>query len=236
MSSDETGDPRATASHDGPGTDPGADPPEMVVRPDVRSLRALTHPLRLRLLGLLRSDGPATASQLAARTGQNSGATSYHLRQLAEHGFIVEAADRGNARDRWWRAAHRSTHFELPPDADEESKALGEQYLRVVGDAYSRRLDAAIAALPTLEEDLGPGWHEGFTMSDMPLRLTAAEAQALVAELDAVAERYRSDDPDRRAEAPAGAQRVFLQYQVLPLGADSAAGTDAADTTTGEPS
>src|SRR5689334_12619211 len=78
------------------------DPPERrvdpswtgsVVRPDGRSLRALAHPLRLRLLGLLRMDGAATASQLAARTGQSSGATSYHLRQLAAYGFVIEEPD-----------------------------------------------------------------------------------------------------------------------------------------------
>lgn len=191
--------------------------PASVVRPDPRSLRALAHPLRLRLLGLLRLDGAATASQLAARTGQSSGATSYHLRQLAAYGFVVEDEARGNARDRWWRAAHRTTEFDLPPDADQEARALGEEYLRVVADTYARRLDAAIAGLPTMDEDLGPGWDRGFTMSDMALRLTQDEAVALVAELDAIAARYRRDDPDRRGEAPASAQRVVLQYQTMPL-------------------
>ena len=64
------------------------------------------------MLGLLRSEGPATATTLATRLGLNSGATSYHLRQLEKHGFIVEDTSRGNARDRWWRAAHQSTQTE----------------------------------------------------------------------------------------------------------------------------
>src|SRR4051812_14770407 len=55
---------------------------------DVRALRALAHPLRNRLLGLLRLDGPATASRLARVVGESSGATSYHLRQLAAYGFV----------------------------------------------------------------------------------------------------------------------------------------------------
>ena len=191
--------------------------PGPVVRPDPRSLRALAHPLRLRLLGLLRADGPATASQLASRTGQSSGATSYHLRQLAAFGFVIEDEERGNARDRWWRAVHRVTQFDLPPDADEDSKALGEQYLRVVAGNYAGRVDTAIAAFPTLETDLGPGWHDGFTISDVMLRLTLAEAVALVADLEGVADRYRRDDPEVRGQAPAGAQRVVLQFQVLPF-------------------
>lgn len=187
-----------------------------VVSPDPRSLRGLAHPLRLQLLGLLRADGPATASQLAVRTGQSSGATSYHLRQLAAYGFVVEDADRGTGRDRWWRAAHRGTRFTLPEDADEESRALGEEYLRVVADANARQVQATIAGLATLDEDLGPGWSDAFTLSDMLLRLTLGEARALVAELRDLARRYRSDDPESSAGAPANARRVVLQFQVLP--------------------
>ncbi len=152
-----------------------------VVRPDPRSLRALAHPLRLQLLGLLRSDGPATATQLAVATSQTSGATSYHLRQLAAYGFVTEDEERGNARDRWWRAAHRSTEFDLPPDVVEEDRAVGEQYLRIVADNNFRRLDSAIASPATMEDDLGAGWDRGFTMSDVMLRLTQPEAVALVA-------------------------------------------------------
>jgi len=37
--------------------------------PDVTALKALAHPVRLRMLGMLRIDGPATATQLAARLG-----------------------------------------------------------------------------------------------------------------------------------------------------------------------
>lgn len=58
---------------------------------DARSLRGLAHPLRMQLLDALRFGGPATASQLAEKLGESSGATSYHLRQLAAHGFVEDA-------------------------------------------------------------------------------------------------------------------------------------------------
>ena len=64
------------------------------ITPTAAGLRALSHPTRLRMLKLLRIEGAATATQLAGRLGLNTGATSYHLRQLAEHGFIVEDPDR----------------------------------------------------------------------------------------------------------------------------------------------
>ncbi|MEU7461934.1 winged helix-turn-helix domain-containing protein, partial [Streptomyces griseofuscus] len=38
--------------------------------------------------------GPATASQLAERLGESSGATSYHLRQLADHGVATRLPDK----------------------------------------------------------------------------------------------------------------------------------------------
>ena len=64
-------------------------------------LRALSHPLRLRMLEVLR-EGPATASALGRRLGESSGATSYHLRALAKAG-VVEEDERGSKRERWWR-------------------------------------------------------------------------------------------------------------------------------------
>ena len=51
---------------------------------DSRALTAMAHPVRRRLLSLLKVDGPATASVLADRTGQAVGNVSHHLRALAE--------------------------------------------------------------------------------------------------------------------------------------------------------
>lgn len=198
-------------------TDPFDHGRDDVVHPDARSLRGLAHPLRLQLLGLLRLDGPATASQLAARTGQSSGSTSYHLRQLAAYGFVVEDAERGTARDRWWRAAHRSTFFDPVADDDEESRALGEEYLRLVADANARRAQAAIDALPTLDDDLGEGWSDVLSINDFVLRLSRDEAAELGRELLTVAARYRRDDPTQPPEATGGRQRVVVQFNVLPM-------------------
>src|SRR3954453_13777813 len=76
--------------------------------PDPTALKALAHPVRLRMLGMLRVDGPATATQLAVRLGLKSGGTTHPLRQLAQYGFIEEAPH-ASRRDRWWRASHELT-------------------------------------------------------------------------------------------------------------------------------
>ena len=83
---------------------------------DAHILRAMAHPLRLRLIGALRKDGPATASELARRLGESSGSTSYHLRQLARFGFVEEAAERNRGRTKHWRAVDAGTEWSIDTD------------------------------------------------------------------------------------------------------------------------
>ena len=111
------------------------------ITPDAAGLKVLAHPVRLEMLGMLRVEGPATATMLAQRLGLNSGATSYHLRQLAQHGFIEEDAERGNGRERWWRAAHRATRTSkeaLSPDDPRHD--LHASYLHAVADVYADKV------------------------------------------------------------------------------------------------
>src|SRR5690606_35719062 len=98
------------------------------------------HPIRLKILGILRTDGPATATTLAGRLALNTGATSYHLRQLAAYGFIVEDTGRGHGRERWWRAAHPITVF----DRDESAVAeTGEAFVRSLGQILAEDIQRA---------------------------------------------------------------------------------------------
>ena len=69
------------------------------------SLKALAHPLRVRILHVLTTRGPQTSSSLAAELGESTGSTSYHLRQLAPKGYLAEDPSLGTGRERWWRRA-----------------------------------------------------------------------------------------------------------------------------------
>jgi len=179
---------------------------------DARTLRGLAHPLRVRLLGLLRTDGPATATQLAARTGESSGATSYHLRQLAQYGFIVEDAGRGQRRERWWKAAHRTTTMDLAEQLDDpDAMAAGEVYLRSVAQGYAARVMDHLDELATLP----PAWRSVGALNDMLLRLTPAEADEITTRMWALVDEYRRAD-DEDAALPAGTRRVNVQLQVFP--------------------
>jgi predicted ArsR family transcriptional regulator len=172
----------------------------------------------VRLVGLLRKHGPSTATRLAERLDINSGSASYHLRRLAAAGFVAEDAERGNARDRWWRAVHQSTWFNTPELADEEPEAT-LHYLQSVAAAYTLQTQRTLSELQTMPR----AWRDALDLSQHALRITPEEASALGEELRAVLARYRRDEPEAAASAPEGAERVAVLTQLLP---EPGAGTD----------
>lgn len=172
--------------------DPHDDLPE-VARLDSARLRVLAHPLRARLLAALRAYGPATAADLARRLETNTGATSYHLRQLAQVGLIEEEMGRGTARQRWWRAAHQVTAWnvaEFTDDPDDRAAAdwLLGHHLRIT---TGWREDWLASRAQWSAE-----WQHAADTSDLQLRLTAAQLKRLHEELLEVVHRYRDAGPD----------------------------------------
>ncbi|MGO6855738.1 ArsR family transcriptional regulator [Rhizobium leguminosarum] len=160
------------------------------VVPDPTALKALTHPVRLRMLGMLRVDGPATATQLAARLGLNSGATSYHLRQLAQYGFIEEAPH-ASRRDRWWRASHELTSV---PASEVEGEAL-DLDLAFNQAILSLQVGQMQQALEEYAE-LPAEWRKASTASDIIIPMTAEQAEALTKRLtDTILEAMRVAPP-----------------------------------------
>jgi len=178
------------------------------VRLRAETLKGIAHPLRVRLLDLLREAGPSTATRLAERTGQSSGATSYHLRQLAAYGFVVEEA-RGPGRERWWRAAHRGTT--LDSDDARESPAEAEAYMRAVAAEYADRVDRWLSEVPTMPRE----WDDGMALNSYQLCLTTVEAARLVSQLEEVVAAYRRADPEE--EAPPDTERVVVHFEVMPF-------------------
>ncbi len=163
---------------------------------DVRALRALAHPLRMSLLAALRSDGPSTASRLAGRLGESSGATSYHLRQLAGFGFVEEVHDQGTGRERWWRALHRSTRWQTEEVVGQPGGREVVEELTHLSLATQRRL---LAAHAEQREQLEEVWRDATSLNDWALHLSPARARALLDELNDVVERWRTEreEPDQ---------------------------------------
>jgi len=59
------------------------------VRLDAKSVKVLAHPLRSRLVGALRLNGPSTATALAAALGTNSFKNSYQGSAFAQVGLLA---------------------------------------------------------------------------------------------------------------------------------------------------
>jgi DNA-binding transcriptional ArsR family regulator len=179
---------------------------ERTIDVDARTLRAIAHPLRMRMLGILRTEGPATATSLAARLGESSGTTSWHLRQLAEHGFIEEDTERGSRRDRWWRAAHEFTRVRPEEFLDDpENAGAVAAFLFEAMSIYYRQATNFIANLRSWNRE----WVKAADMSDFQLSLTAPELTELRKELHEVVGRHtRGRKPDDEA--------VRVQLQLFP--------------------
>jgi len=179
------------------------------ITPSAAGLRALSHPTRLKMLMLLRLEGPATATQLARQLKLNTGATSYHLRQLAEHGFIEEDPERGDARDRWWKAAHQSTRANLDARTSEEEAESSEAYLHTVALMYTETL------MQHAEERryLPAPWREASTTSDWHLRLTPARAEELVDTLARLVDQWSEDEDD---ESTPGTGNFVINLNAFP--------------------
>lgn len=189
--------------------------PPRVRRLDARSLRGLAHPLRLEILSLLRRYGPATATSLAARLGESTGTTSWHLRQLAEHGFIAEDPDRGNRRERWWQSLADYTQLdEADLLNDPEMRGPLSVYLHAVLDKSFRTATAFVAE--GLAGEWSPEWVAAADLSDYRLALTADGLAALTADLKALVERHR---PATASAEPAGGrvENVAVQLQAFPM-------------------
>lgn len=173
---------------------------------DPAALRALAHPLRLRLLGSLRINGPGTASELGRRLGESSGATSFHLRTLARHGFVEEDVERGSARERWWRAASAGTSWTLS-DPDPGSMEAGRALTRQVARDHGRWVEAFLDELPEWAQE----WRETAVVSDQWAHMRPDRLAALASEVHDVIERHVAE-----AAAEDGTQRVMIVFQAFP--------------------
>ncbi|MFD9796906.1 ArsR/SmtB family transcription factor [Streptomyces sp. NPDC059070] len=178
---------------------------------DARALRGLAHPLRIQLLKSLRHDGPATASQLAERLGESSGATSYHLRQLAAHGFVEDDPARGKGRERWWKSAHTGTTFgaELHTSTDPQVRGAADLFFHEVANIHTQELSTWLGTA----RDWPGEWATSSDVSDFTLHLTPGQLHELSRRLHDVVEGYRQSAPDAE-----NAAQVRVHLHAFPRG------------------
>lgn len=175
----------------------------------VGEMRALAHPLRLRLLELFGSEGAFTASEAARRLGETPSNVSWHLRTLAAHGFVRQGE--GAGRTRPWKLVAQS--LALGEDAEDPAVATA------LSDLFLEREFQVLRTSLRHQPGEAQAWRDATSLSQSRLWLTPDEARALGRRLAEVigAEQMngRNQDPGQR---PPGARLVALMGWLVPYG------------------
>jgi predicted ArsR family transcriptional regulator len=182
---------------------------------DPRALRALAHPTRLKLVGLLRKHGPLTATQAGVLLDEVPASASFHLRQLAKYGLVEEAAG-GRGRERPWQATARFTSWS-GVGAGPEMEAADQVLSTLVADRYREQFVGWLT-----ERSQQPlEWQQAASYGDLAVYLTADELERVGQQLRSVLEPFlaRLDDPEAR---PEGARLVTVIQLAFPTDAPDA--------------
>lgn len=190
---------------------------------DLAALKVFTHPLRVELWHALQAAGTATASQLAERVDEAVSLVSYHLRKMAEHGFIQQADGHGgDGRERWWRLtderafAFRTSDFDDRPEGSAVAQEVTRLLLRRRSERYAAFLDERTA--------WSREWSDAAFSQEHTAWLTAAELAELEGEIAALARRWAergrsseaADGSERAAEETEHRERVALHFYGFP--------------------
>lgn len=173
---------------------------------DLDTIRALAHPRRQRLLQHLGLHGPMTSAGLARALGLNTGATSYHLRELAKIGFVEEVPELAHGRERWWRAPRRDLRLPARSAQDPVLRSVLDEAVRLeLADDFEEFLNYQ-------RGDDDADWADASLTSRGAVRLAAGEVREFFDAYIALLNRYR-----QRAEAPVDARTVAMRLLVFPL-------------------
>jgi predicted ArsR family transcriptional regulator len=178
---------------------------------DPMTVRALAHPLRLDLIEMLGTLGPATAARCGRQLGVSQASCSFHLRQLAKYGFVEEAEPGPDRRERVWRLSDFEQSWQSGPVTDQLDRVFAQREAdRMLGWTARRAAEPA-------------HWQDAAFLGGATLPVTADELLEIRQQLRAVLEPYVPRMTEG-APHPEGARFVRLLVAGTPIGE-----TDAED-------
>lgn len=182
---------------------------------DLESLKALAHPLRVRILHVLTTQGAQTSSSLAVELDESTGTTSYHLRQLEAAGFIAEDAERGTARERWWRRAVGPVEvwtkdLAARPEGRQASAAVLGAWTEHDGDLLARWIATGEERYDEPTLDAARVSSRSATMPASALRALTRDVERLIRERIAAAAETPEDPADP-------VHRIQIQFNAFPI-------------------
>jgi DNA-binding transcriptional ArsR family regulator len=179
-------------------------PQRVVTITDPRAMRALAHQARQRVIEVLYAEQrPRTATELAALTDLSPSAMSYHLRALEKWGVVERSTDRGDARNRPWKASGTSLRIDSSQVGPAVRDLMADQMLA----ALSRRIRAHRNRSPAERV----GW---VALSSGELWLTPEQAERLSASFEnALLDEHEAG---WRNEPGPGRVRMAFLWSLLP--------------------
>ena len=193
---------------------PGQGPealPDIRTITDVRTMRALAHPVRIALLEALTFGGAMTATEAGERIGETPTTCSFHLRQLAKYGFVEEAGG-GKGRARPWRVTSVGYSMNSVHD-DPEAEIASNAVLRLWRERTLGRYQTWLETKATYPRR----WREAASDNEYLLYLTADELEGLNQELtDLLLQRYREriTDPSLRPPEAVPVELLTFSYPI----------------------
>jgi DNA-binding transcriptional ArsR family regulator len=175
---------------------------------DPRTLRAIAHPVRTRILGEVYAAGHLRAADVAAVLGIPANQASFHLRQLAKYGLVEPAPELArDGRDRVWKPAREGTlSLEVEEmEKDRGGKAAVAVWQRQAIAAAKEAVDRAYASRRNRDTHV--------MISDDWIRLTKQEARQFSDELIALQETWAART--RGAPPARGERRTYHLLQIL---------------------
>lgn len=195
---------------------------------DAGALKALAHPLRVRIYDILSQYGAQTASSLAELLGESTGSTSYHLRALAAHDLIREVAGRGTGRERWWERPRGSVTISTPESMRTPSGRAASQI--VVTETYRQRHDQLMRFIDATMRS-GADEPPAAELSTANARLTQAQfeevSSAISDIISATVRKYRDQQGD-------DVHPYLIRLDMFPIDSRALGVTDGAGATDGE--
>lgn len=208
MSDKTNGEPRRTR-HAAPGS---AEQSESRRLTDPLELRALAHPVRIKLLGAVGLRGTLTATEAVEFVGGSPASCAYHLRTLAKYGFLEDAGG-DDRRERPWRLTRAGFSWTEHAEAPEQravSRALGDV---VYGEWLEniRRYRATSDLYPADIQEISGG-------SEIVLYATPAEVADVQRQIEAVLAPFkqRVTDPAARPAGHAPVEMIVFTHPATP--------------------
>lgn len=205
-------------------TPSSGDPAYLARRIDSSAMKAFAHPLRMAMYDYLDDRGSATATMLARHTGESTGQTSYHLRQLERHGFVAEDPGRGTSRERWWK----SVGFRMEGGDLAKDSAVRPAVVAMLHNQVTQHAEALTDWFQRSDDEPEP-WQAASMNNRTTAVMTARESGDLSRALMEVIHEHTEQAKARHEEASAKGEgvvhddetrRVRLYLDVFPLSGD----------------